>query len=139
MTDDYLTPEERRIYDRNTMVLPAKKPEAPAPVEREKTPRAGGMAGIKGVNSNSHAAYNSIRDKLGPKQLEVLRVIQSAKRPVCDSEIAKHLGWSINRITPRRGELEDLGKIRKAFKAVNPATNTRVDYWMAVSTESHHV
>lgn len=135
MTDDYLTPEERRIYDRNTMVLPAKKPEAPAPVEREKTPRAGGMAGIKGVNSNSHAAYNSIKKELGAKQLEVLRVIQEAKRPLCDQEIGKALGWTINRVTNRRGELHDMGLIRKAGRGIYPPTGRPVDCWTAVTED----
>lgn len=49
--------------------------------------------------------------------------------PCNDRQIAEHLGWAINRITPRRGELVDSGAIVQANKARDPETGRVVSYW----------
>lgn len=52
------------------------------------------------------------------------------KLGVCsDREIAQHLGWPINRITPRRGELVTQGRVYRAKVDTDPATNRTVNFW----------
>lgn len=47
-----------------------------------------------------------------------------------DREIAEYLGWPINRVTPRRGELVDSGLIVQRKKDQDPTTNRTVSYWI---------
>lgn len=55
-------------------------------------------------------AYNSIREHLNEKQRKVRYVLQKFG-PMTDKQIADALGWEINRVTPRRGELDKLGEL----------------------------
>lgn len=55
-------------------------------------------------------AYEDAKQNLGDKQQKVLEAIISLGK-CCDKKIAAFLGWEINRVTPRRKELADLGKI----------------------------
>lgn len=65
------------------------------------------------------------------RQAEVLAAIEQlgrdAGRP-SDQDIARHLGWTINRVTPRRGELEKAGLIVEAGTKRN-AFNRQVQCW----------
>ena len=59
------------------------------------------------MRDTSLESYSSLQH-LNDKQQSVLIFING--HPDCtDKEIAAGLGWTINRVTPRRGELEDLG------------------------------
>ena len=58
----------------------------------------------------------------------VLKAISSIG--VCnDRQLSEHLNWPINRITPRRGELVQLGFIMQDKKQVDPQTKRTVSYW----------
>lgn len=46
-----------------------------------------------------------------------------------DRQIAAHIGWPINRVTPRRGELVIQGQVISAGKRVDPDTGRTVNYW----------
>jgi predicted ArsR family transcriptional regulator len=62
------------------------------------------------ATDTSTAAYDSIRELLNEKQ----RVVRSALKrcgPMTDKQIADFLGWEINRVTPRRGELGKMGAL----------------------------
>ena len=61
------------------------------------------------MRDTSLLAYNQL-NHLNDKQKSVLIYVHG--HPDCsDKDIAEGLGWTINRVTPRRGELEDLGII----------------------------
>lgn len=64
----------------------------------------------------SRSAYHSVIPKLNEKQAAVLAVLEASTVPLNDREIADKLGWTINRVTPRRGELCDMGKVVDAGK-----------------------
>lgn len=49
-----------------------------------------------------------------------------------DREISEFLGWAINRVTNRRGELITQGLIELHKKAVDPMTNRTVSYWKVI-------
>jgi DNA-binding MarR family transcriptional regulator len=62
------------------------------------------------MRDTSKQAYLQLQD-LSDKQQTVLVYIHG--HPDCtDKEIAEGLGWAINRVTPRRGELEKLTAIK---------------------------
>lgn len=126
--------EEQAIYDRNTYrgPLPART-EPPKPAEPTVHPLAGRSPGVR---STSRQALKSIKSKLGPRQMEVLRTIQGAKRPVNDRELTGFLGWPVSSVNARRNELVEMGKVKEAFRRVDPATNKRVIYWAAVTAEA---
>jgi len=50
--------------------------------------------------------------------------------PCNDKQVASYLGWAINRVTPRRGELVTNGLIMEQKKAKDPETNRTVSYWV---------
>jgi DNA-binding MarR family transcriptional regulator len=61
------------------------------------------------MRDTSLTAYNQLKH-LNDKQQSVLIFIHG--HPDCtDKEIATGLAWTINRVTPRRGELETKGYI----------------------------
>lgn len=108
MTDE----EIEKFYASRTITIPVKK--------------------HTNVAETSKQAYREIKPDLSPKQEELYKLLKSAKRPACDLEISKALGWSINSTTGRRNELVDMNKVQEAFKDINPATGKRVCYWRAI-------
>ena len=85
------------------------------------------------MRSSSKEAYAIIIDKLPKCRLEVLKAIRTAKKPVCDRDIADQLGWTINRVTGRRGELENLGLIESVGRLENKHSKVRVYHFVANS------
>lgn len=58
--------------------------------------------------------FNEVQPKLGKNQQLVLEALEEIF-PATNKQIAKHLGWEINSITPRVGELRTKKKVVKAF------------------------
>jgi predicted transcriptional regulator len=81
------------------------------------------------VSQTSLLAYWEVKPKVGTKQEEVYRAIVELGR-CYDTEIAEKLGWTINRITNRRGELYETGLIEKAGMGKNKNGYT-VQLWQA--------
>lgn len=127
------TPEEQAIYDRNTYRGPVPaRTEPPKSAEPTVHPLAGRTPGVR---STSRQALKSIGSKLGPRQMELLRAVQTAKRPLNDRELVAHLGWPVSSVNARRNELVEMGKVREAFRDVDPATGKRVIYWTAAEVQ----
>lgn len=62
------------------------------------------------IRQTSLLAYADAKEGLGDKQKQVLEAIMTLGK-CYDKQIADFLGWEINRITPRRKELFEAGKI----------------------------
>ena len=75
----------------------------------------------------SRQAYRDLK-RVNDKQAQVFRVIELAQ-PASNYDIAKHLSWPINRVTPRVLELRDMDFIELAHKARHPATNRTMMFW----------
>ena len=86
------------------------------------------------VAETSKKAYNNLKD-LGDKQYQVHQAIGELGTPT-DADLADYLGWPINRLTPRRGELVKYGfaefhalvmgrsgTLVKSWRAIDPADN----------------
>lgn len=65
------------------------------------------------ISDTSRAAFNRVQPKISRRQAEVLAIIRAHPEGLTDAETCHYLGdgWTINRVTPRRGELEKLGLI----------------------------
>jgi len=82
------------------------------------------------IRDTSLEAYESIKPELTKKQKVVLNAIKILQ-PCTDLEISNHLGWAINRVTPRRGELEKAGLIR-SYERVKQVTGRSAWAWKIV-------
>lgn len=82
-------------------------------------------------DTSAETYYGEVKPALGEKQQKVLNALNISKRPVCNQELADHLGQPINTITPRVNELVAKGLAEEAFRAIYPKTNRRVIYWKA--------
>ncbi len=60
----------------------------------------------------SVSAFMGVQHVLGARQKAVYEVLEKGR--MTDKQIAERLGWAINEITPRRGELVKMGLVRKA-------------------------
>jgi DNA-binding MarR family transcriptional regulator len=69
------------------------------------------------------------KPKLHPKQEVMLAAFKKANCRVTDRDLAKFLGWSINTVTPRRGELVKLNLIEEAGLTFDYETNRRAQTW----------
>lgn len=67
-----------------------------------------------GYAFNSQLAFSFIQPKLTDCQKEVYDAMRAMNRQFTDKDLAHFMGFEINRITPRRGELVKKGLIRKA-------------------------
>ena len=73
-------------------------------------------------------AYQVAKENINDKQKIIYNTIK--KLGICsDHQIADFLGWTINRVTPRRGELHDSGKIIRAYRDKDFETGRTVSFW----------
>lgn len=86
----------------------------------------------RGVQRTSLEAYFTLTDRqIGDSQRMVLKVITDLG-PISDKQIAMVLGWPINTVTPRRGELVEMGRVRYDSEGLDKDTNRTVMLWKAV-------
>lgn len=69
------------------------------------------------------------KPKLHPKQEIMLSAFKKANCRITDRDLAKFLGWSINTVTPRRGELVKLNLVEEAGLTFDYETNRRAMTW----------
>ena len=84
-----------------------------------------------GVTQTSLEAYEKTKPKAKTNREIVLEVIKKNKG-ITDAEIANRLRWPINRVTPRRNELANQGKILKMRKRTCKITNGTAYEWWAI-------
>lgn len=80
------------------------------------------------VAPTSRWAYEAV--DLGARQAEVAEALRELGE-ASDLRIAGHLGWSINRVTPRRGELVVLGLVVRSGLTEGPY-GQQVSLWRLV-------
>lgn len=80
------------------------------------------------VQETSIQAFQEVLPELGPRQQAVLAVI-AARGPATNSEIARELGWSINRVTPRTNELVKADRVEEACKRRCAVTGRMAIAW----------
>ncbi len=66
------------------------------------------------VSQTSMMAYFEVQPKLGRNQKLVFEALEEIY-PATNKQIAKHLGWEINSVTPRTIELRAKHKVIKAY------------------------
>ena len=70
--------------------------------------------------------------KLGDRQQSVLNALQSVDNPITAKQVAKLLGWEINRVSGRITELLKLGAIEDAGVVFNESTRRPEHVWRPV-------
>ena len=73
------------------------------------------------IQDTSLFAYSVATQNLGAKQKEVLDALRYFPNAT-NAEIAAHLNWPINRVTPRTGELKKMGLILDVARRTCKAT-----------------
>src|ERR1019366_4516089 len=75
-----------------------------------------------GSSDTSLWAYAQATQNLGAKQKEVLDALRFFP-DATNAEIARHMNWPVNRVTPRTGELIKMGLIFKVERRTCKATS----------------
>ena len=76
-------------------------------------------------------AYQEAKENIKTKQQTVLDAIIFLG-VCCDHQIAEYLGWAINRVTPRRKELVEAGRVECAYKGKDFETGRTVNFWQVL-------
>lgn len=75
-------------------------------------------------------AYREIQPYLGNAQRQVMDIMSMFRLTgMTNMEIAKQLGWSINRVTPRVKELRDKGLVKEIGKRCCTVTGRKAIVW----------
>lgn len=83
-----------------------------------------------GIADTSLFAYSVATQNLGAKQKQVLDALRYFP-DATNAEIAAHLNWPVNRITPRCLELRNMGLILDAGKRTCKVTGSTAHAWVA--------
>lgn len=83
------------------------------------------------MQQTSIQAWESVRDSLGEKQMNVYKVLKYLKQ-ANDKMIAKQLNWPINCVTNRRGELVIKKLVGVSFVGPDLYTGRNTIYWKCV-------
>ena len=81
------------------------------------------------ITQTSLMAYFDAKENLGDKQTNVLNAVMTLGKCL-NQQVAKYLGWEINRVTGRMNELVKMNKVIEAGKSVNEF-NRLVIVWKA--------
>lgn len=83
------------------------------------------------VQDTSLNAYHSeVLPTLDQRQQDVYNVLKASPEPLTNTEIAKRLGWSINRVTPRIFEMRADGVVIDAGKRPCSETGRTCYQWL---------
>lgn len=84
------------------------------------------------INQSSLEAFELVRSELGKNQAKVLWAINILNKhniPASDRQIASLLKWSINRVVPRRNELEKANRIYSSGRDFDGISQVKVNLW----------
>jgi len=82
------------------------------------------------LQDTSLANYeNEVRPKLGEKQAAVRRLLLAYPEGLTNAEIGQLLGWTINRVTPRTGELVQMRAAKDAGRRPCRVTGNMAHVW----------
>lgn len=87
----------------------------------------------RGVQVTSILSYRALKDVIGDRQITVLDVLERSEEPLSDKQIAAALKWPINCVTPRRGELVEMGLVESAGHRFDSGTNRHEYVWEATN------
>lgn len=86
----------------------------------------------KGIQYTSLEAYQALtKEALGQRQRLVFKAL-GMMGGASDKELSFALGWPINTITPRRGELEEMGLIECSGEQLDEKTERHEMIWSVV-------
>jgi hypothetical protein len=83
------------------------------------------------IQDTSLEALRRVSPKISKSQDAVMKVIRAHPEGLTDAEINHYLGWTINRVTPRRGELLEKGLIYDAGRRQCRKTHSQAHAYKA--------
>ena len=84
------------------------------------------------MQKTSLEAFERIKDTLGLRQLQVYQALKEIQ-PATNSMIAKHLNWTINKVTGRINELRNKHKVvGYAYTGICKETKSKCMFWKIV-------
>lgn len=83
------------------------------------------------IQQTSLLAYRSL-EKIGAKQKMCYNAIKTLNA-ASNYDIARLLGWEINRVTPRVKELREMTLVEEAYRDIHPITERKVIFWRVVN------
>jgi DNA-binding MarR family transcriptional regulator len=83
---------------------------------------------VKKIRQTQVESLKKTQKNIGEKQKTVYSVIQYLS-PATNRNIAKHLGWDINRVTGRVTELVNMGMVTAKGTFKDKETNRTVTLW----------
>ena len=86
---------------------------------------------MKKIRTTQVNSLKQLKPTIASKRQTVHNVIKYLT-PATNRNIAKHLGWDINRVTGRVTELVDLGKVKSNGTHKDLQTNRTVTVWEAL-------
>jgi predicted ArsR family transcriptional regulator len=84
------------------------------------------------VAETSRWAFETV--PLSERQQAVLAALME-RGEMTDQQLAAHLGWPINCVTPRRGELVEAGLVARSRVEKSPLTMRPVSVWRLVNRQ----
>lgn len=87
---------------------------------------------MSAVQQTSLFAFEEIQPKIGKKQ-KAVRDMLALHADMTDKELAYALGWEINTVTPRRGELVKAGFVVWAQTRPCKRTSKRAHAWKVIN------
>ena len=85
------------------------------------------------IQSTSLFAYADIQGKIGPLQRQIYHCIEKHQTGINNRAIARETGIEINVVTPRVGELREIGLVEEAIKAKDEITGRLTIFWKVKS------
>ena len=86
---------------------------------------------MKKIRKTQVNSLKQMKPVMGKRQTTIYTLIKS-KGPLTNRQIAKHLGWDINRVTGRVTELVNLGMVTAEGTHKDKQTNRTVTLWKAL-------
>jgi predicted ArsR family transcriptional regulator len=88
------------------------------------------------TQTSLEAYFTEVQPKLGKNQQLVLEALEDIF-PATNKQLAKHLGWEINSITPRIKELREKKKVVKAYIAKDESGRSAT-FWQPKTAEKEY-
>ncbi len=83
---------------------------------------------MSNIRQTQMDSFLELQKTLSEKQKTVYQVL-GVHGPKTNRQIAKHLGWDINRVTGRVTELVNLGMVTSTNTVLDQETNRTVTLW----------
>ena len=84
-------------------------------------------------------SWDAMQPKLGKRQRQIMEALKDLGNSATNRQLAKHLGWEINRVTGRINELCEMKKVLGNKTIKDPETNRMVTLWQKSAINNEQI